>query len=79
VAPGYAGPERRNLAWREGLVQRIRGEFEEMPGLHLTFAQAVLLFGLRADCCARVLGEFLQAGYLIQTKNGQYGRRDLVA
>jgi hypothetical protein len=54
-------------------------EFDEMPGLRLTVAQAGLLFGLKAGCCGRVLGELVQSGYLVQTKTSQYGRRDLVA
>lgn len=75
---GYAGPERRDLAMREQLVRRVRNEFEEMPGLRLTFGQARLLFDLDADCCERVLSALLQMGFLIRTKNEQFGRRDLV-
>ena len=30
----------------EALVQRVRGEFREMPGLRLTFAQACRLWQL---------------------------------
>ena len=77
-APAYIGPERRNLASREQLVRRIRNEFEEMPGLCLTFAQAKLLFGLDTGCCERVLNGLLQSGFLIRTRTGLYGRRDLV-
>ena len=76
---GYPGPERRNLAVREQLVRRIRNEFEEMPGLRLTFGQARLLFDLDAGCCERVLNALLSAGFLVRTKNDQFGRRDLVA
>jgi hypothetical protein len=76
--PVYTGPERRNLASREQLVRRVRNEFEEMPGLCLTFAQAKLLFGLDPGCCERVLTGLLQTGFLIRTRTGLYGRRDLV-
>jgi hypothetical protein len=75
---GYTGPERRNLASREQLVRRVTNEFEEMPGLRLTFAQATLLFGLNPGCCERVLTGLMQSGFLIRTRQGQYGRRDLV-
>jgi hypothetical protein len=77
-APVYTGPERRDSAAREQLVRRVRKEFEEMPGLCLTFEQAKLLFGLEAGCCERVLYGLLQSGFLIRTKAGLYGRRDLV-
>lgn len=76
--PGYGGLERRNLASREKLVRRVRSEFEEMPGLRLTFAQATLLFDLNPDCCERILTGLVQSGFLIRTRQGQYGRRDLV-
>ncbi len=76
--PGYVGPERRNLASREQLVRRVRNEFEEMPGLRLTFSQATLLFDLNPGCCERILTGLMQSGFLIRTRQGQYGRRDLV-
>lgn len=75
---GYLGPERRNLASREQLVRRVRNEFEEMPGLRLTFPQATLLFDLNPGCCERILTGLMQSGFLIRTRQGQYGRRDLM-
>ncbi len=75
--PGYVGPERRSLASREHVVRRVRSEFEEMPGLRLTLAQARLLFGLEVGCCQRVLDELVRAGFLVRTREHQYGRRDL--
>jgi hypothetical protein len=35
----------------ESLVARIRGEYREMPGLRLTFAQACRLWQLDAPTC----------------------------
>jgi hypothetical protein len=78
-SPGYVGPERRNLALREHLVRRVRSEFEEMPGLCLTLAQARLLFGLEPGCCQRVLDELVRAGFLVRTREQQYARRDVGA
>jgi len=75
----FHGVERRNWASRDSLVRRVRSEFDEMPGLRLTFAQAKLLFGLEAGCCQRILGFLAQSGYLARTRDGRYGRRDLVA
>src|SRR6476660_8561636 len=37
---------------RAALARRIRGEFEEMPGLSLTSVQASKLFGISPDVCA---------------------------
>jgi hypothetical protein len=50
-----AVPDRRDHGSREKLLSRVKGEFEEMPCLRLTQAQAQRLFGLRGDVCERVL------------------------
>lgn len=47
--------DRREMASREALIQRVAGEFREIPGLCLTVEQAGRLFGLSADVCERVL------------------------
>jgi hypothetical protein len=74
----YKGPERRNLESREQLLRRIRYEFEEMPGLRLSFAQAKLLFGLEAGCCERILSGLTRSGFLSRTRDGFYGRPDVL-
>src|SRR3954462_9388812 len=56
--------ERRNHAARYALTQRISGEFQEMPCLRLTAAQAQRLFGLRAEVCQRILLNLVQQGSL---------------
>ena len=38
----------------EALVQRVRGEFREMPGLRLTFAQACRLWQIDTATCRLV-------------------------
>jgi hypothetical protein len=63
---------------RDLLIQRVRSEFDEMPGLRLTFKQALVLFDLEPACCERVLGALLRSGFLLRTKSGQFGRRDLM-
>ena len=37
------------------MVRRVRAEFLEMPGLRLTFAQAMRLWGLSENDCQRVI------------------------
>ena len=75
--PPVSGVERRNRASRDLLVRRVRSEFDEMPGLRLTFAQARLLFDLDGGCCQRILDLLAESGYLIRSKDGRYGRRNL--
>ena len=75
MAAGGATPtERRNIAARQHLVHRIIEEYDEMPGLHLTAAQAQRLFGLREDVCNRVLQALVGAAILRRDGNGSYAR-----
>src|SRR5262249_54511712 len=46
------------------LLQRIRSEFMEMPGLNLTLAQAARLWGLDKPTSERLLGELVSSGFL---------------
>ena len=69
-----------NLAlplWRssmpsEALLRRVVGEYHEMPGLRLTFAQACRLWQLDAATCEAVIGRLVQQRVLHQTRDGQY-------
>ena len=56
----------------EALVQRVRGEYREMPGLRLTFAQACRLWHMDADSCQAVLARLVRDGVLLQTRHGHY-------
>jgi hypothetical protein len=64
--------DRRNAASRKALVRRVLVEFEEMPGMRLTQAQAQRLFGLRTDICARVLVDLVEETALRRDSNGAY-------
>jgi hypothetical protein len=46
------------------LVDRVRGEFLEMPGLELTETQAIKLWSLDSDDCRYVLDVLVAAGFL---------------
>ena len=46
------------------VLDRVRAEFVEMPGLELTLPQAVRLWGLGADDCRHVLDSLADAGFL---------------
>jgi hypothetical protein len=46
------------------VVDRVRGEFVEMPGLELTLPQAVRLWTLGTDDCRYVIDALVDAGFL---------------
>jgi len=46
------------------IVDRVRGEFVEMPGLELTLAQAVRLWTLGVDDCRHVIDSLVDVGFL---------------
>ena len=52
------------------LIQRVRSEFTEMPGLRLTPAQAARLLGLDTLSCQRVLNALVQSAFLRWTPDG---------
>lgn len=58
------------------VLQRIQGEFVEMPGLRLTAAQAQRLWGLDRDACVALLGALVDAKFLLQTRDGAFMRMD---
>jgi hypothetical protein len=46
------------------LLERVRAEYEEMPGLCLTLPQAQRLWGLDRSSCEVVLGALVHERYL---------------
>jgi hypothetical protein len=54
------------------LLDRIRGEFREMPCLRLTCPQARRLFAMRADVCDRVLATLVAEGTLVRGGDGRF-------
>jgi hypothetical protein len=66
--------ERRDRASRDALVCRIIVEYQEMPGLRLTLAQAQRLFGLREDVCVRVLNTVVWRAVLRADADGAFVR-----
>ena len=55
----------------------IRNEYDEMPGLQLTFWQAQRLWNLPEHVCDRALRTLIDAGFLARTKDGRYVRRQV--
>ena len=60
----------------DDVLQRIQGEFVEMPGLRLTAAQAQRLWGLERDVCDALLKELVDAKFLLKTRDGAFIRMD---
>jgi hypothetical protein len=60
----------------DDVLQRIQGEYAEMPGLQLTPAQAQRLWGLERDVCDALLGALVDAKFLSQTRDGAYVRME---
>ena len=56
------------------VVGRVREEFREMPGLRLTPAQAMRLWGLELHTCRAVIDELVAAAYLRWTSAGAVTR-----
>jgi hypothetical protein len=56
------------------LVERIRGEFLEMPGLRLTVQQASRLWGLDPVCCRTVIDFLIETEFLRWTSGGRIAR-----
>jgi hypothetical protein len=60
----------------EDVLQRIQGEFLEMPGLRLTAPQAQRLWGLERDICDALLEALVDSKFLMQTRDGAFIRPD---
>ena len=58
----------------ETVVRRVRAEFLEMPGLRLTFAQAMRLWGLGEDDCHQVIETLVRSCFLQRTETGEVVR-----
>ena len=57
-------------------LQIIRGEFQEIPGLHLTKAQVQRLWGLDPGTCDALLEALVDARFLRRTPSGAHARFD---
>jgi hypothetical protein len=58
----------------DALLQRVCGEFLEMPGLRLTRPQAQRLWGLDESACLQVLDSLVDSKFLCRAGQGMYTR-----
>jgi len=56
------------------LLQRVRKEYGEMPGLKLTKPQAMRLFGVAPSVCAAMLRALVMENFLSRADNGLFVR-----
>jgi predicted transcriptional regulator of viral defense system len=59
------------------LVDRIQGEFLEMPGLRLTIEEASRLWALDRDTSRAILDRLTEAGFLSKNREGAYLRASM--
>jgi hypothetical protein len=59
----------------DALVKLMRMEYLEMPDLKLTFLQARRLWDAPADLCLGALNVLVDAGFLVQSRDGRFLRR----
>ena len=71
TAVADARRSRRELDFVQ-LLEIVRGEFLEMPGLRLTMRQAQRLWAIDADTCEAVLGALEASAFLRHTPGGEY-------
>jgi hypothetical protein len=70
---GHLTPLNATEPVSDPLLERIRGEFNEMPGLRLTLSQAQRLWGLDACVCQASLRRLVDARFLT-VNGGLYSR-----
>jgi hypothetical protein len=58
----------------EGLLERVRAEYLEMPGLRLKVEQVHRLFGVDRPLCQQVLDALVAAKFLCAKADGTYSR-----
>jgi predicted alpha/beta-hydrolase family hydrolase len=56
------------------MLNRIRSEYLEMPGLTLKSEQLQRLCGIDHDACQQVLSTLVEAGFLSVREDGSYAR-----
>ncbi len=53
-------------------LNRVRGEYLEMPGLKLTVSQAQRLWSMDRPMCERLLTSLVRSNFLTRTRDGAF-------
>lgn len=67
-------PDRAHEEVSDVLLQRVYGEFLEMPGMRLTPSQAQRLWGVDERTCQVLLEYLVDTKFLSRSALGNYGR-----
>jgi hypothetical protein len=59
----------------EALHRRVQADFTEMPGLMLTYEQAVRLWACHPVVCRAVLEALVESSFLVRTRRAAFIRR----
>jgi hypothetical protein len=71
AGPGKPPPTRRTQSMEyHAIIERVRSEFLEMPGLRLTPAQAARLWNVDAATCQHVITALVGSAFLRWTPRG---------
>jgi len=70
TSPAPVGPDRAAVGVAALHLEHARAEFEEMPGLCLTLAQAARFWGLDQVVCRGVLEHLAGEGFLERRVHG---------
>lgn len=54
----------------------VGAEYDSLPNLSLTVAQAMRLWGIDESVCRRVLESYVESGYLVLTADERFRRAD---
>jgi hypothetical protein len=72
-SPGPRGSRPTGFA---ELLQRVKAEFLEMPGLTVTYDQAVKLWACHPVVCREVLETLVQTRFLVRTRRAAFARNE---
>jgi hypothetical protein len=72
MSPENLTVDRRDLAMRDALLNKLRSEIRHVPGLALTADQASRLFDVPPEICGRLLESLAQQGVIQLRPDGRF-------
>ena len=72
MSPENLTTDRRDLAMRDALLNKLRSEIRHVPGLALTPDQASRLFDVPPEICGRLLASLANQGVIRIRPDGRF-------
>jgi hypothetical protein len=72
MSPENLTVDRRDVAMREALLNKLRSEIRHVPGLALTPDQASRLFDVPREICGRLLDSLAKQGVIQVRPDGRF-------